>query len=56
MSEGKELERNLYLFFEEIAKKEKEKSIEVSDYGKAFALTILEGIFKEAALSVEANK
>lgn len=56
MSEGKELERNLYVFFKEIAKREKEKSIEVSDYGKAFVLAILEGIFKEAASSVQVYK
>ena len=37
----------------EIAKKEKTKAIESSDYAKAFVAAIIEGILREAELSIQ---
>jgi len=53
ITEGKEVAKNLYLLFEEIAKREKKKAIEADDYGTAFVATILEGLFKEALLTIQ---
>jgi hypothetical protein len=47
MTEGSEFERTLLKLFEEIARREKDKSVEAGDYVSAFALAIVEGFTKE---------
>jgi len=53
ITEGKEVAKTLYTLFEEIAKREKKKAIETDDYGTAFVAAILEGLFKEALLTIQ---
>lgn len=53
VTENKEMLKNLYVLFQEIAEREKKKAIETSDYGVAFISAILEGIFKEAVLTFQ---
>lgn len=47
MTEGEEFAKTLLKLFEEIARREKNKSVETGDYGAAFALAIVEGLAKE---------
>ena len=53
MTESKEVLKNLYALFQEIAEREKKKAIKANDYGAAFISAILEGMFKEALLVVQ---
>jgi len=41
----------LFKLLEEIANREKSKSVKSNDYGTAFMLAILEGLFKEASIT-----
>jgi len=50
-SEDNEILKNLFKLLEEIANREKRKSIRSNDYGSAFMLAVLEGIFKQASLT-----
>jgi len=52
MTQNNEIAKSLYKLLEEIARREKMKAVEASDYGSAFMLAILEGVFKEAALAM----
>ena len=53
MTENKEILKNLYALFQELAEREKKKAIEANDYGVAFISAILEGMFKEALLVIQ---
>jgi hypothetical protein len=44
-----ELTKAVYKLIEEIAAREKNKSVSVGDYGTALVATIIEGIFAQAA-------
>jgi hypothetical protein len=52
MTESNEVTRNMYQLLEEIAGREKAMSVKASDYGTAFMLAILEGLFREAVLAI----
>lgn len=52
MSDGEEIEAAIYRTLAQIAEREKLKAIQGDEYGKAFFIGILEGIFREAAVSV----
>jgi len=52
MTEGNEFMKNLLKLFEEIAKREKNKAIEASNYGEALLLAVFEGLSREAALTI----
>jgi len=53
VTENKEILKNLYVLFQELAEREKKKAIEANDYGVAFISAILEGMFKEALLVIQ---
>ena len=53
MSGGEEIVAAIYRTLTQIAEKEKRKAINEDDYGSAFLIGILEGIFKEAERSVK---
>lgn len=50
--ENRELNKAVCSLFREIAEREKKKAIGSDDYGTAFVAAILEGILKEAELSI----
>ena len=52
MADGNEFMKNLFKLFEEIAKREKNKAIEASDYDEALLLAVVEGISREASLNL----
>lgn len=52
MSDGNEIEAALYRTLAQIAEREKLKAVQGDEYSKAFFIGILEGIFREAAISV----
>ena len=52
MTENKEILKTLYRLFQEIAEREKKKAIMADDYDTAFISAILEGIFREATLTI----
>jgi len=51
--QNSELNIAIIVLFKEIAEKEKKKAIESSDYAKAFVAAIIEGILREAELSIQ---
>lgn len=53
MSDGKEIAAAVYRTLAQIAEREKLKAINEDEYGGAFFIGILEGIFKEAEKSVK---
>ena len=53
MSGGEEITAAVYRALAQIAEREKQKAIRKDDYGSAFFISILEGIFKEAEKSVK---
>ena len=50
--ENRELNKAVCRLFREIAEREKKKAISSDDYRTAFVATILEGILREAELSI----
>lgn len=52
MSNGEEIEAAIYKTLAQIAEREKLKAVQRDEYGKAFFIGILEGIFREAAISI----
>lgn len=52
MANSNEFVKNLLWLFEEIAKREKNKAIEASNYGEALLLAIFEGLSREASLTI----
>ena len=53
MSNGEEIAAAVYKTLALIAEREKLKAIHEDDYGSAFCISILEGIFREAEVSVK---
>jgi len=53
LSDGEEIMAAIYRTLAQIAEKEKQKAINEDNYGSAFFIGILEGIFKEAEKSAE---
>lgn len=51
MTEGNEIGKALCNLLSKIAEREKEKAINVDDYGTAFTATVFEALFKEAERS-----
>jgi len=52
--ENREIIKDVFKLFREIAEREKKKAINSDDYATALIATILQGIFKEAELSYRA--
>ena len=53
MSDGEEIAAAVYRTLALIAEREKLKAIHEDDYGSAFFIGILEGIFREAEVSAK---
>ena len=53
MSNGEKITATIYRTLALIAEREKLKAIQEDDYGSAFFIGILEGIFKEAETSTK---
>lgn len=53
MSNGEEIEVAIYRTLALIAEREKLKAIQKDEYGKAFFIGMLEGIFKDAEISIK---
>jgi len=52
LSDGNEIEAAIYRTLAQIAEREKLKAVQGDEYGKAFFIGLLEGILREAAISV----
>lgn len=56
MSNGEKITAAIYRTLALIAEREKLKAIQQNEYGSAFFIGILEGIFREAEISVKETR
>jgi hypothetical protein len=55
LNNDNEVGKALCRLFTEIAKREKDKAVKADDYAAAFIAAMLEGVFKDAELSIPSS-